>query len=377
MDFSKNHPLIAHLRDRHRLSGGPEGGEKDVFGLTIDHGGQLRYEAGDWLAILPRNPPDAVDRLLDCLQWDGGRILPGKGETIRDALLNEYTIHRLSPATVEWLRSREPEPGKRMALERLEENSSPGSLDGFSLADLLISHCSGNLTGTDLLATLKPLQPRLYSLASAPHGHPRTARLVVSMALHGGRDGARRWGLASGYLNHHLRPGDPIRCYGVRSRFRLPEDPQTAIIMVGPGVGIAPFLGFLEQREWDCRHLPHPGPSWLFFGDRHRATDFLCEKELGNYLKNGTLTRLSLAFSRDQEQKIYVQDRMEENGAEIWSWLEGGAHFYVCGDASRMAGDVEKTLIQIIASHGNRSLEQASLFVEALRTNRRYQRDVY
>jgi sulfite reductase (NADPH) flavoprotein alpha-component len=142
-------------------------------------------------------------------------------------------------------------------------------------------------------------------------------------------------------------------------------------------VGIAPFVGFLEQRDWERQRGLEIGPSWLFFGDRHRATDFLFEEELENHGKNGVLRHLSLAFSRDQERKIYVQDRMEENGREIWAWLESGAHFYVCGEAQHMAKDVEATLISIIARHGNRSTEEAGRYVDSLRASHRYQRDIY
>jgi sulfite reductase alpha subunit-like flavoprotein len=330
--------------------------DREICALTIDHRGQLDYEPGDWLAVLPENPEAAVEHLLS--------LLGNGGESLQAALRERLSIARVPAALLRWATQRGAWRGGQ---------ESPEGADGLTVGEFLETRLSRTPTADELLGMLKPLQPRLYSLASCPELNPSSLRLVVATATHG--EGAL--GLASGYLNRRLPIGGELRCRRIRSRFRLPYDPERDIIMVGPGTGIAPFMGFLERRLAQKNGGQRPGRSWLFFGNRHRACDFTFREELENFQKAGILTRLDLAFSRDQQHKIYVQDRMGEAGAELWQWLKDGAAFYLCGDARRMAKDADAAFLAIIARQGGLSPEDALGYVETLRGEGRYQRDVY
>ncbi|MDA7888879.1 sulfite reductase subunit alpha, partial [Akkermansiaceae bacterium] len=243
---------------------------------------------------------------------------------------------------------------------------------GRELVDLIIDHPADFSDGEEFVGVLKKLQPRLYSIASSPNAHPGEVHLTVGIVRYNshGRD---RGGVCSTYLSD--RVGDT--CSGVfvhsNKAFRLPEDLSQDIIMVGPGTGIAPFRAFLEERDVSKAS----GRNWLFFGNPHRDKDFIYEDEIMARKESGVLTRLDLAFSRDQAEKIYVQDLMLESGAELWSWLDGGGHFYVCGDASRMAKDVDKALHTIAQQHGGLSEEAAIDYFKELKKEKRYARDVY
>jgi sulfite reductase (NADPH) flavoprotein alpha-component len=219
---------------------------------------------------------------------------------------------------------------------------------------------------------LRKLQPRLYSIASSPKAFPEDIHLTVAVVryeLHG----RKRQGVCSTYLADRVNGGTmPVFIHSAK-HFRQPEDPSVPVIMVGPGTGIAPFRAFLQEREV----LGAPGKTWLFFGDRNRATDFLYEEEINAWRGKGVLHRLDTAFSRDQPEKIYVQQRMMENAAELWRWLEDGSYFYVCGDASRMAKDVDEALHRIVEQAGGKSKEEAAAYVEELKKTKRYRKDVY
>ncbi len=220
---------------------------------------------------------------------------------------------------------------------------------------------------------LEPLQPRLYSISSSPKTAPGRLSLTVDSVRYvvGNR---RRLGVASTYLGERAVPGDVLRAYVQKAHaFCLPKDPTTPVIMIGPGTGVAPFRAFLQERK----AVAAAGPNWLFFGHQRQATDFFYRKEFQAMQASGLLTRLSLAWSRDRERKFYVQDRMREIGPALWQWLENGAHLYICGDAKRMAKDVEAALIEIVAAHGRRSAEKAVGVVSALKKAGRYQADVY
>jgi sulfite reductase alpha subunit-like flavoprotein len=220
---------------------------------------------------------------------------------------------------------------------------------------------------------LRPLQPRLYSISSSPLTDPHLVSLTVSVVRYENHARRPRQGVCSPFLAD-AAPGTPVPVFVQSSpRFRPPVDPATPMVMVGPGTGVAPFMGFLHER----RALGHRAPNWLFFGEQHRATDFYYEEELAGLLADGTLGRLDTAFSRDQRAKVYVQDRMREHGSQLWSWLRDGAHFYVCGDASRMAKDVDQALRDIAVAHGGHSAEGAVAYVKQLAAEKRYVRDVY
>lgn len=229
------------------------------------------------------------------------------------------------------------------------------------------------LRAEQLLSLLRPLTPRLYSIASSQADVGEEVHITVGVVRYE-IDGRPRTGGASGYLADRLAEDDELRVFIEHNdNFRLPGDPNTPVIMIGPGTGIAPFRAFLQQREADGA----PGQNWLFFGNPHFTDDFLYQVEWQRYVKEGLLTKISLAWSRDQAEKIYVQDRVREQGAEVWRWIQQGAHIYVCGDANRMARDVEQALVAVVAEHGAMDLEQADEFLSELRIERRYQRDVY
>lgn len=228
-------------------------------------------------------------------------------------------------------------------------------------------------SAADRAAVLGRLQPRLYSISSSPLAHPGEARLTVSVVRYTNDLGRAREGVCSTYLADRADDG-PVQVFVRRSpRFRPPADPATPMIMVGPGTGVAPFIGFLQDR----RARGHTGPNWLFFGEQRQATDFYHREELAAHRASGHLDRLDLAFSRDQRNKVHVQDRMRENGARLWQWLRDGAHFYVCGDAGRMAADVDRALRDVVAAHGGMDRDEATAFVRRLTAERRYVRDVY
>lgn len=220
---------------------------------------------------------------------------------------------------------------------------------------------------------LRKLNPRLYSIASSFNAHPDEVHLTVAKVEYETK-GRSRKGVASTFLCDRMEPGDKVKVFmQVSKHFRLPENPETDVIMVGPGTGIAPFRAFLEER----RVTGASGRNWLFFGNPYRATDFFYEEELEEYLDQGILTRLDLAWSRDQANKIYVQNKMQEAKRDLWEWIEGGAHFYVCGDATRMAGDVDSALREAVRDEGGMSADEADAYVDQMKKDHRYQRDVY
>ncbi len=246
-------------------------------------------------------------------------------------------------------------------------------IDTADLLDVLRRHPSARIDAEELASLLSPLQPRLYSISSSLRAHPEEVHLTVGVVRYEKGDRLRK-GVASTYLAERLAPGAEVRVFVHPShRFQLPDDGDTPMIMVGPGTGIAPFRAFLEERQ----AVNTRGKNWLFFGDQSRATDFLYEEELRDFQQCGLLTRLDTAFSRDQAEKVYVQNRMLERARELWDWLEEGAHFYVCGDAKRMATDVDRALQQVIAEQGDLSAEAAKDYVANMTRTGRYQRDVY
>jgi sulfite reductase (NADPH) flavoprotein alpha-component len=367
--------IAVRLAARQRLSRG-EG--KEVCELLLEADQPIAYESGDWLAVAPKNGRIEVKRLQWMMGASGYETISLRGSEVplRVALAEQVDMGVVPRALGELILGK-CGGEKRRALEGGLAGDFAAFCAGWSVGDFL-EHFSGEIFPCqEIVPALRPLQPRLYSIASSPAVHRRAVRLVVATATHVARGGELRYGVSSSYLNRQLAVGDSLRCYPVRTRFRLPEERQRDIIMVGPGAGIAPFIGFLEQREADGREGKAVGRSWLFFGDRHRNEDFIFEERLNSYLKNGQLNGLDLAFSRDQEQKIYVQDRMRERGEELFRWLSGGAHFYVCGDGKRMAKDVEAVLVELFMRYGGHGAEAAAERVAAMGRERRYQRDVY
>jgi sulfite reductase (NADPH) flavoprotein alpha-component len=244
---------------------------------------------------------------------------------------------------------------------------------GREVIDPLLEHPEARFTPEEFVKLLRKLQPRLYSIASSPRVYPEEIHLTVATVQYESL-GRQRLGVCSTFLADRVTEEIPVSVFIHSAKhFRLPEDPSRPVIMVGPGTGIAPFRAFLQDR----RALGATGKQWLFFGEQHAETDFLYREELEALHKEGTLHRFHTAFSRDQEEKIYVQHRMLEEAQELYNWLEEGAYFYVCGDASRMAKDVEQTLLQVIEVAGNKSLEEAMAYLEAMKKEKRYRKDVY
>ncbi|MFJ9504621.1 molybdopterin-dependent oxidoreductase [Streptomyces anulatus] len=373
---SRATPVTALLTGNRLLS--LPGATKEVRAFTIDTGDAdtpLTYTAGDALGVQPLNPPDLVAEWLAVTGLDPTAEVdvPGHGPVALDEALHRHLdIARITP---DLLRLVADHTGDR-SLKKLLRPDNKGERDrwiwGRQAVDVLAEH-PVRATAAAWAEVLGPLRPRLYSIASSPLVDPHRMRLTVSVIRYESHRGRMRKGVASTFLAD-AEPDSPLSVFVQRNdRFRPPADPATPMIMVGPGTGVAPFLGFLEER----RALGHPGPNWLFFGEQHRATDFYYRDELDALSRSGTLTRLDTAFSRDQRAKVYVQDRMGEHGAQLWSWLRDGAHLYVCGDASRMAKDVDRALRDIAVAHGGLDPDAAAAQVKQLASDRRYVRDVY
>ena len=374
LGYSRQHPIRARLLSNTRLN--HQDSAKDTRHVELDLGDSgVTYEPGDSLGVLPLNSPDLVRSVLAELGADPEGSVPtpdGVTRPLREALASDYTITRVKPALVELLARSASDRTQARALEALLVDPD-ASLAGIDLADLLRQFPSARPRPNELVTTLSKLQPRLYSICSSLKAHPREVHLTVGIVRYQSR-GKWQEGVASTFLGVRSLPGSEIRAFVHRSpRFRLPPDPNRPIIMIGPGTGIAPFRAFLEERAITRA----PGKNWLFFGDQYRMLDFLYRDDWQRLSQAGVLTRLDTAFSRDQSAKVYVQHRLLANGAEVWSWLQAGANFYVCGDAKRMAKDVDFALQTIVAQHGGMSDAEAKTHVLGLAKASRYLRDVY
>jgi sulfite reductase (NADPH) flavoprotein alpha-component len=352
---------VTRLLASERLTGAASG--KDVRRIVLDLSGTgITYAPGDSLGVVVRNDPELVEACLTRLGAAGD-------DALREALSAERDIARPLDRTLDLLAGAARDPREGAALRRLadgEEGAEPADGD---LLDLLEAFPSARPPLADLVASLPTLKPRLYSIASSLRATPGRVELCVGV-VRDTRRGRVRDGVASCHLAFRA---EAVPAYTQTSHFRLPERAETPVIMVGPGTGIAPFRAFLQERA----ALGLKGRSWLFFGDRHAATDFLFADEIAAWKKDGTLQRLSLAWSRDGQAKDYVQHRMIEDAADLWRWLQDGGHFYVCGDASRMAKDVDAALRQVAMSEGGMNADQARDWIVALAKQGRYQRDVY
>jgi sulfite reductase (NADPH) flavoprotein alpha-component len=371
--YHKSNPFPARLLKNVCLN--KSGSSKEVrhYELSLQGSG-LAYEVGDALGVMPINCPAVVDEVITALRCKGDELVKlGEMETpLREALLRQLDITKPPPALLEAVAKRVP--GCELAPLLLADRAPDLKqwLWGRHVIDLL-HMLPEPLSTAEFVTLLRKLSPRLYSIASSPKAHREEVHLCVG-AVRYQSHGRARHGVASVFLADRVGVTDYVKVFAQPSpSFKLPTNGETPIIMVGPGTGIAPFRAFLEERI----ATGATGKNWLFFGDQKRSTDFLYEEQLTAWVKEGHLARLDLAFSRDQEEKIYVQNRMLENGAELWDWLEAGAHFYVCGEAARMASDVDAALHKIIETAGGKSPEDARTYVAGLKSSRRYQRDVY
>ncbi len=378
--YTKDNPFISAVIENRMLN--KPGSWKDTRHVVVDIAGSgLEYSVGDSLGIFPSNAESAVNEVLSVVGADGEEMvtIPKHEEpmALRDALFHHLNIAVQSKKLLEVLAAKTGDAGEKEKLEALLQPGARQEMMDFlshrELADLLEEFPGVRFSAQELVDHLKRLVPRLYSIASSPLLFPDEVHLTVAVVRYrtNNRD---RVGVCSTYLAERaaLRARE-VPVFLAKSHFRPPEDATTDIIMVGPGTGIAPFRAFLQERI----ATGAPGRNWLFFGDQRKDYDFLYGEEFEQQVADGKLHRLSLAFSRDQEQKVYVQDRMMEEGRALWEWIERGAYFYVCGDAQRMAKDVDLALHRIARECGGLSEEDADSYIKLMRKEKRYQRDVY
>ncbi|MCG8600113.1 MAG: sulfite reductase subunit alpha [Verrucomicrobiales bacterium] len=373
LPFGKKNPFPSALKHRYRLNLDPS--PRDTRHLEFDlTGSGLEYEVGDAVATYPLNDADLVDEILTALPFNTSVSVETKDKRklpLRDALLECYDIRTVTKAILKKWAPLTCHPFLHAVIE--DDDEVAKILDGIEIIDLLYDFPADFKSGQDFVDMLRRLTPRLYSIASSPKKHPGEVHLTVAKVTYETKGRVRK-GVASTFLCEGMTEGETVRVFMQPTKhFKLPEDLSKDIIMVGPGTGIAPFRAFLEEREV----TEATGRNWLLFGNPHEDTDYFYKDEFEAMQKSGVLTRIDLAWSRDQEHKIYVQDRLRENGEELWKWLENGAHFYVCGDAQYMAPDVEKALLESIRKFGGMDDEGATAYLKKLKDEHRYQRDVY
>jgi len=370
--YSRKNPFPSELNERVLLNG--RGSAKETIHLEFNlEGSGLTYEAGDALAVIPHNAQDVVDAILGATQLDGSSIVTLKdgGCSLGDALTRKLDATAISLPVLK--RYNEIAQDDKLAALITNKEALKEYTWGREIIDVLTDFPAKSITADQLAGTMRKLPPRLYSIASSPKAHPGEVHLTVGVVRYDS-NGRERKGVCSTYLADRIKEGNAIDVFVTANKhFKVPANPDAPLIMVGPGTGIAPFRAFIEERQ----ATGAKGKNWLIFGDQHYLTDFLYQTEWQNYLEDGVLTKLDVAFSRDQAEKVYVQDRMRENGKELYTWLEEGASFCVCGDASRMAHDVDQALHDIIAQEGNMSEAAAAAYVKQLKTDKRYVRDVY
>ncbi|MDQ8202426.1 assimilatory sulfite reductase (NADPH) flavoprotein subunit [Pelagicoccus sp. SDUM812003] len=372
VSYGKANPFPAPLLKKINLNG--TGSAKETIHAEISlEGSGLSYEPGDALGVVPQNSPDLIEEFLKTARIDGRENVAFKEELsvpFQDLLRSTFDLRTLNTTILKQY-AKQCDHKKLLELAEDREKAKEWTW-GRDLVDVLKEYPS-SLRAGDWVRLLRPLSPRLYSIASSIKAHPNEVHLTVG-AVRYESFGRMKKGVCSTFIADIWEEGETAGVYFHHNKnFKLPQDPSTPIIMVGPGTGIAPFRAFVEERA----ATGATGENWLFFGDQRYTYDFLYQTEWQDYLKKGVLTKMDLAFSRDQPEKIYVQDRMRENGKELWAWLDKGAYFYVCGDASRMAKDVNQALIDIVAEHGNKPVDEAEAYVKQMTKERRYGRDVY
>ncbi len=359
--FTRANPYTASIRLSENQN--KEGSSKHTSHVVINLGDSgIEYVVGDSLGVFPTNCKDLVEELK--------AFVDNPTEEIERELFENRCLRSVTDELLELLAQKSTDESTKQKLLGLIDSDD---LDTMDVLDALNKAKNVKLTDQELKDSLMEMSPRLYSIASSMKAHPGEVHLTVGRAT--ATIGDRTYkGVASTMFSDRVDENHPVKVYVHKSHgFTVPSDPAAPMVMVGPGTGIAPFRAFLEERV----ATEAPGKNWLFFGDQHEATDFLYREEFDVMQANGKLDKLSLAFSRDQAEKIYVQDRMREEGSELFDWLEQGGYFFVCGDAKRMAVDVDKALHEVIAEHGDMSDEQAKAYVDKLKADNRYVRDIY
>ena len=380
MIYDKKNPFAARLVENRLLT--QAGSTKETRHCVIDIAGSgLSYTCGDSLGVYPANPPEMVADMIAALKASGDELvnLPNEAQPrpLREALLRSLSLAGPTTRTLKALQQRVTATDERELLESLLEPQNRSATQAWlaerEYIDLLEEYPSAVFKPQDFVDLLRKLQPRLYSIASSPKIYPETIHLTVAVVRYQTNQRERR-GIASTWLAERVPINQPkVPAFIVPSHFSLPASDAADLIMVGPGTGVAPFRAFIQERG--ARGAQ--GRSWLFFGERNQSTDYLYGEDWETWHKQGVLTRLDLAWSRDQDERIYVQHKLLARAKPIWEWLSGGAYFYVCGDAKRMAKDVDQALHCIIREQGDLDDAAAVAFVRQLRKEKRYQRDVY
>lgn len=372
--YNRKNPFPAKLTLNRLLTAANSSKETRHYEISIAGSG-LNYEAGDALCVVPTNCPQLVQDIVQAIGCTGSEDEPVNGELmpLQEALRTHFEIKQPSKELIAEIAQRSGDQELNGILLTGDKEQLSNYLWGRDTLDLLRQFPTVEFSAAEFLRLLKPLQHRAYSISSSSKVYPDSVHLTVaSVRYHAhGRD---HKGVCSTYLADLADANSDVRVFFTpNASFRVPENNDLPMIMVGPGTGIAPFRAFLQERQSRAAQ----GKNWLFFGDRNAETDYIYREELESMQQSGLLTRLDLAFSRDQAEKIYVQDRMREHGAELFAWLEQGGYFFVCGDAYHMAKDVDQALLDLIAQHGQKTLEQATEYVNQLKKAKRYVRDVY
>lgn len=375
-EYSRSNPFQAEILENLNLNG--RGSDRETRHIEISlEGSNLQYEPGDSLGIYPENHPQLVDDLIAEMGWNADEAVvvnkSGEARTLRDALLRHYEITVLTKPLIEQAAKLSGSEGLRKLLEPGHEQELRAYIEERDLLDLVQDYGLQQVAASDFVSILRKIPARLYSIASSSKAFPDEVHVTVRTVRYEAH-GRNRYGVCSVQLAERLEAGDSLPVYIQHNpNFKLPENPDTPIIMIGPGTGVAPFRAFLGERE----ETGAEGKSWLFYGDQHFTTDFLYQIEWQRWLKDGVLTRMDVAFSRDTDKKVYVQHRMLENSKELYQWLQEGACVYVCGDEKKMAHDVHSALGSILEQEGGMSPEEAAEYLTLMQQQKRYQRDVY
>ena len=372
--YSRTNPFPGKMVVNRSLCG--EDSDKETRHFEIDlKGWGLNYQVGDSMTVWPTNDPHLAEEIVKTIGANGDDpVKSPKGETtLREALLRDCRITQTTPKFLKMIAERaSAAPLLKDLLKPERKQDLDAYLWGMEVIDFLIEHPSIKWTAQEFIDVLAKLQPRLYSISSSLKAHPDQVHFTIDVVHYESR-GRKRKGVCSTFLAERADQV-PVPVFPNTSKFRLPEEGNTPIIMVGPGTGIAPFRAYLQERK----AIGAKGKNWLFFGSQHQHCNYFYREELEQYQRDGFLTRCDCAWSRDQAEKTYVQHKMLENADEIWKWMDSeGAHFFVCGDARRMAKDVDAALRQIIQKQGGKSEEQTNEYVEKLKSDKRYKRDVY
>ncbi|MFB4164134.1 assimilatory sulfite reductase (NADPH) flavoprotein subunit [Alteribacillus sp. JSM 102045] len=374
--YSRTNPFRAELLENINLNGRGSNKETRHIELSLEGSG-LEFEPGDSVGIYPENDPELVDKLIDEMSWDPEERITvnkkGEQQTVREALISTYEITVLTKPLLEKAAPLSDNSELQELVEAGNEEKLREYINGRDLLDLGRDFAPWNVPVSEFVKILRKIPPRLYSIASSPSANPDEVHLTIGTVRYE-THGRPRTGVCSGQCAERSEPGDLLPVFIQRNpNFKLPEYPDTPIIMIGPGTGAAPFRAFLEERE----EIEAEGKTWMFFGDQHFRTDFIYQVEWQRWLKEGVLTKMDVAFSRDTEEKVYVQHRMLEKSQEFYNWLMEGAVVYVCGDEQYMASDVHEAIKTILQKEGGMSEQDADAYIEDMQQQKRYQRDVY